>query len=615
MSVGQNSIFPSVATEGLKTFRSSSTVDVESNSNHSEETQFNSKKNRAFKDVWNDQSSDKASTSKRAKHNSKEIEEPHQGKSKRHSSTMENDKKTAEKPTQTSSQRASREEASKQQEKDDSVNSNASSRDLSKHSKQTQPPAQPTSNSQSSNKIDIDMYSVEDTELFTEQRNHYSTEIEAIPEPLQNEIFDLETLGLLSVVDPSVIRADGKALPLGEILGGQTMPPETAAASQSEGQLQAPDALGIQTVESVANSLVNGAYLDKAIDSAPQTVRASEQPGVATSLRQTGLAQELGSQISGAPVEAGQVSASQVGRAATNQEGAVLFDSEATELEGELNQKGTVASTSTLKANAQGTRGILNTDSVIMAKSGVDANAELSADGSRATQTPKTLEAANVTTNPVANTTTNSMISETLQLAQNAAVQSPMAGLSAVAKEQAKNAITESTGTELKTHSVDSTALSQAHLNNPILARQAAMQATIPFSQNNTQWFNAIAERVMWMSSQNIQTAELKLDPSDLGPIQVRVSVNQDQASVSFISHHASVREALDLNAMRLRDMFENEGLSLVNVDVSDSSQQHAQQQDQNNLSATLVGAADMVEDTDSKAAVIDNIQLVDYYV
>jgi flagellar hook-length control protein FliK len=74
------------------------------------------------------------------------------------------------------------------------------------------------------------------------------------------------------------------------------------------------------------------------------------------------------------------------------------------------------------------------------------------------------------------------------------------------------------------------------------------------------------------MVSQRIQGAEVKLNPANLGPMEVRVHVQNDQASVFFTAHHGAVREALESALPRLRDMFEASGVELVDVDVSDQS-------------------------------------------
>jgi flagellar hook-length control protein FliK len=135
------------------------------------------------------------------------------------------------------------------------------------------------------------------------------------------------------------------------------------------------------------------------------------------------------------------------------------------------------------------------------------------------------------------------------------------------------------TGSESSTAKL-STDISPLHAltNTPLMAAAASPKPQLavgtPFQQ--AQWGEAVAERVMWMSSQGLQEAEIHLNPSELGPMQVKVSVVNEQAHVSFVVNNATVREALDQNAIRLREMFNGEGLNLVDVDVSDQSQQQA---------------------------------------
>ena len=135
------------------------------------------------------------------------------------------------------------------------------------------------------------------------------------------------------------------------------------------------------------------------------------------------------------------------------------------------------------------------------------------------------------------------------------------------------------TGSESSTAKL-STDISPLHAltNTPLMAAAASPKPQLavgtPFQQ--AQWGEAVAERVMWMSSQGLQEAEIHLNPSELGPMQVKVSLVNEQAHVSFVVNNATVREALDQNAIRLREMFNGEGLNLVDVDVSDQSQQQA---------------------------------------
>lgn len=102
--------------------------------------------------------------------------------------------------------------------------------------------------------------------------------------------------------------------------------------------------------------------------------------------------------------------------------------------------------------------------------------------------------------------------------------------------------------------------------------RQFVVQPEVRVPVGQPQWGRAVGERILWLANQNITSAELRLDPPDLGPVQVRVVVQNDQVNVTFTSNQVAVREALDLNAQRLRDMFTEQGLDLVDVNVSDQS-------------------------------------------
>lgn len=81
-----------------------------------------------------------------------------------------------------------------------------------------------------------------------------------------------------------------------------------------------------------------------------------------------------------------------------------------------------------------------------------------------------------------------------------------------------------------------------------------------------------VVERVMWMSSQNLKSAEIQLDPAELGRMEVRIEISKDQAQVTFLSPHANVREALESQMYRLRELFSQQGMSLLEASVSDQS-------------------------------------------
>ncbi|HWV16694.1 MAG TPA: flagellar hook-length control protein FliK [Cellvibrio sp.] len=144
-------------------------------------------------------------------------------------------------------------------------------------------------------------------------------------------------------------------------------------------------------------------------------------------------------------------------------------------------------------------------------------------------------------------------------------------------------------------------------------ARSFVVQTAVPVALGQPNWSQAVGEKVLWLAAQNVQSAEIRLDPPELGPMQVKVSVQQEQATVSFTSHHAGVREALDQSLGRLRDMFNEQGLNLVNVDVSDRSFQRQQGDGESQRQGSGGGHQ---EDEEEVVAVstITQQRLVDHY-
>ncbi len=145
-------------------------------------------------------------------------------------------------------------------------------------------------------------------------------------------------------------------------------------------------------------------------------------------------------------------------------------------------------------------------------------------------------------------------------------------------------------------------------------ARAFVVQTGVPVTVGSPQWSQAVGDKVLWLAAQNVSSAEIRLDPPELGPMQVKVSITQDQASVTFTSHNPVVRDALDQQLHRLREMFAEQGLNLVNVDVSDKS--FAQQQRDQEESGKSRSQGDIEEDELMPVAMtsVASVRLVDHY-
>lgn len=103
------------------------------------------------------------------------------------------------------------------------------------------------------------------------------------------------------------------------------------------------------------------------------------------------------------------------------------------------------------------------------------------------------------------------------------------------------------------------------------LLQAAQLKVETPVTQ--PRWGDEFSQKITWLAGSGIdQSAELHLNPPQLGPIDVVIKVSGDQATALFTSPHAAVREAVEQAIPRLRDMMADNGITLGNTTVSDQA-------------------------------------------
>ena len=109
-----------------------------------------------------------------------------------------------------------------------------------------------------------------------------------------------------------------------------------------------------------------------------------------------------------------------------------------------------------------------------------------------------------------------------------------------------------------------------------------ALPVNQPLAMHQSGWSEEVVNRVMYLSSANLKSADIQLEPAELGRLDIRVNMAADQsAQVNFVSGHAGVREALDNQMHRLREMLAQQGMGQVDVNVSDQPRNWQGQQGQ----------------------------------
>ena len=162
-----------------------------------------------------------------------------------------------------------------------------------------------------------------------------------------------------------------------------------------------------------------------------------------------------------------------------------------------------------------------------------------------------------------------------------------------------------------------SAAVASRQSNEQAQAQQPPLQFGLPGrpALNSPTWSTALGNQMVWLASQNNKVAEIQLDPPELGSLQVKIRVSQDQVSVSFVSPHASVRDTVEQSMARLREMFDEQGLNLADASVADQStneQSHEHEQGESGAANAAMGAESGEEDAGPMQA--HSVSLVDYY-
>ncbi|MCP5160354.1 MAG: flagellar hook-length control protein FliK [Hahellaceae bacterium] len=136
----------------------------------------------------------------------------------------------------------------------------------------------------------------------------------------------------------------------------------------------------------------------------------------------------------------------------------------------------------------------------------------------------------------------------------------------------------------------------------------------------DAEWQGEVSEKVVWLVSRQIQSAEIHLNPAELGPIQVSVHMHNDQAQVSFTAHHPQVRDLIEQNVSRLREMLNDNGVNLSDVNVSDQNAQGRDSERQAEAAGQRWGGEANADDADleiveAQVTSISSDQLIDLKV
>jgi len=124
-------------------------------------------------------------------------------------------------------------------------------------------------------------------------------------------------------------------------------------------------------------------------------------------------------------------------------------------------------------------------------------------------------------------------------------------------------------------------ALAPAATTTAAVATSGLPQLDVALPLQHRDWAGQFSERVAFSIGKGLQAAELRISPEELGPISIRISLDRNEASVSFVALHPQVREVIEQALPQLRDSLQEAGLQLGEASVSGGHQPQGQERGQ----------------------------------
>jgi flagellar hook-length control protein FliK len=133
---------------------------------------------------------------------------------------------------------------------------------------------------------------------------------------------------------------------------------------------------------------------------------------------------------------------------------------------------------------------------------------------------------------------------------------------------------------------------------------------------NSPTFSQQLGQQVAWLGSQDIKQAQIRLNPQELGPLDVKVSIEHGKVDVTFMAQHPATVAAVQQSLSQLNQMLGGHGLSLGQATVGQqaSQQQFTGSQSQSSSSGSTVAEEESADGSTSTSAQPRAVGLVDAF-
>lgn len=126
-----------------------------------------------------------------------------------------------------------------------------------------------------------------------------------------------------------------------------------------------------------------------------------------------------------------------------------------------------------------------------------------------------------------------------------------------------------------------------------------------------------LAHRLQWIVKQGLVSAEIMLDPPELGPLHVKITHVNGESNILFQVAHTNTKELLDNNLPKLKEMLLEQGINIGEAQVQHhQSQQDSPDNSEKNSQSNDITASELELDQHSNQIIqlLSSEQLIDIY-
>jgi len=143
--------------------------------------------------------------------------------------------------------------------------------------------------------------------------------------------------------------------------------------------------------------------------------------------------------------------------------------------------------------------------------------------------------------------------------------------------------------------------------STPVVANtnfQSGLSLRSDFSPN-------LAARIQWIYSQAVSSAEIMMDPAELGPMNVKMKTTNGETNILFQVTNLQTKEMIEDNLSKLRELLSEQGINLGDTHVKQQSQENKESDDS---SGALVDREEGEEDSPENQRLVQE-GILDTYI